>query len=746
MIASRRKSFKATWARIVMLAVFSTLPAFGNTSTVTNTSDSGAGSLRAAIAGASSGDTINFSVTGTITLTSGELLINQNLTISGPGASSLAISGNSASRVFEIASGTSVAISGLTIQNGNTPIGGGIYNHGGTLILTNSTLSLNSADYGGGIYNGGGTLNVSNSSLLGNSAAVYGGGIANDTGTVTLTNSTLSSNSALRGGAIVNTNSGTLNVTNSSFSANSGSQLGGGIWNTVGGTLNVTNSTLSGNSSNGGYGGGIYNGSSTLTVTNSTLSGNAASSGGGIVNDIGTFLVKNTILANSSSGGNCFENTGSTNTSQGHNLSDDATCSSFFTQAGDLNSTPAGLDPNGLQNNGGLTQTIALLATSPAVEAIPLTPTNYCTDVNGAPVTTDQRGVTRPQQGSACDIGAYELIPDNDSQFSQLKGGNTFTGNQNVNGNVNATNFVGNGSGLTGVITGVTAIAGLTGGGTSGNVSLGLASATCGAGSAVTAHPFTCTAFPTFGANTFTGTQAMPSLTAGSINSGVGIFSANNAVALAGVSNSSYGVAGNSTSGVGVGGASNSSYGVAGNSTSGVGVGGASINFYGVYGVSNGGTGVYGTTASTSATTAAAVFNNAATGNAGNILLGQSGQVTKFSVDSKGDVAASGSVTIGGGTPILEHLSKMFAVSVAGGIGPGGCLTLPTIAFVGASDGDTIALGIPNALVAGTAGDFLEYFAWVSAANTVSVRVCNLKGTSGNNFASGQIRVDIWKH
>src|SRR5208282_357272 len=79
-----------------------------------------------------------------------------------------------------------------------------------------------------------------------------------------------------------------------------------------------------------------------------------------------------------------------------------------FAGTGDMNSTAAGLDPGGLKANGGPTQTIALLATSPAVAAIPLSPVNYCTDTNGNPVTSDQRGVTRPQ-GPACDIGAFEM-------------------------------------------------------------------------------------------------------------------------------------------------------------------------------------------------------------------------------------------------------------------------------------------------------------------------------------------------
>jgi hypothetical protein len=430
------------------MAVFSAVPAFGNTITVTNMLDSGPGSLRDAIATAAPGDTINFSLASPATITlASTLTISSNLTISGPGASSLAISGNKSVQVFSVGVGITVTISGLTIEGGSGSIGGGIYNKG-TLIVTNSTLSGNSASSGGGgIYNSG-TLMLSSSTLLANTTSQYGGGIANDAGMLTLTNSTLSGNSALRGGGIWNTNGSALNVTNSTLSGNSGSQLGGGIWNTIGSTLNVTNSTFSGNSSNGGYGGGIYNGASMLTVSNSTLAGNSAGSGGGIVNDIGTLLVKNIILANSPSGGNCYIPTG-TSTSDGHNLSDDSTCASLFNQTGDLNNTPAGLDPNGLKGNGGLTQTIALLATSPAVDAIPVIPTNYCTDVNGAPVTTDQRGVSRPK-GPACDIGAFELA-DNDSGLAQLNGSNTFTGNQTVNGGVSATNFVGNGAGLTGV-------------------------------------------------------------------------------------------------------------------------------------------------------------------------------------------------------------------------------------------------------------------------------------------------------
>ena len=360
----------------------------GGTFTVTNTNDSGFGSLRDAMANAASGDTINFSLAypATITLAS-TLTINTNLTISGPGASNLAISGNNAVQVFYIY-GSTVNISGVTIENGNASSseGGGLEN-GGTLTLTNSTVSGNSATYdGGGIYNYG-TLILTNSTVSGNSATYDAGGIYNQQGTLTLNNSTVSGNSTY------------WDV--------------GGIYNQ--GTLTLTNSTVSGNSTTYDAG-GIFNWG-TLTLSNSTVSGNSASWAGGIYN-YGTLTAKNSIVANNS-GGDCYLQAAIA--SQGHNLSDDASCA--FAGTGDMNSTAAGLDPGGLKANGGPTQTIALLATSPAVDAIPLSPVNYCTDTNGNPVTSDQRGVTRPQ-GPACDIGAYEL---NQTQAGQTSQTITFT-------------------------------------------------------------------------------------------------------------------------------------------------------------------------------------------------------------------------------------------------------------------------------------------------------------------------------
>jgi hypothetical protein len=167
---------------------------------VTNLGDSGDGSLRQAIALSDStpgSNEIDFvpGLSGTITLTSGQLTIaNNDVTIVGPGSGVLSISGNNASRVFGVNGAITVAISGLTIANGlelGGGAGGGISN-GGTLTVTNSTLSGNGGSAGGGISNGG-TLTITNSTFSGNTVSVKGGGISNS-GTLTVTNSTLSGN------------------------------------------------------------------------------------------------------------------------------------------------------------------------------------------------------------------------------------------------------------------------------------------------------------------------------------------------------------------------------------------------------------------------------------------------------------------------------------------------------------------------------------------------------------------------
>ncbi len=157
--------------------------------TVTNTQDSGAGSLRDTIAAASAGDTVQFDAAlngQTITLTTGQLLINKALTINGPGANQLTVqrstaNGTPAFRIFDI-SGDNVTLAGLTIANGSTPErGGGIScSFGFGMTIANCVISGNSARYGGGIYRSTGGLgspsvNVTNSVVSGNHAEEGGG-------------------------------------------------------------------------------------------------------------------------------------------------------------------------------------------------------------------------------------------------------------------------------------------------------------------------------------------------------------------------------------------------------------------------------------------------------------------------------------------------------------------------------------------------------------------------------------------
>jgi hypothetical protein len=278
-----------------------------STLTVTTTADSGPGSLRADIAAAHKGDTINFApslVGQTITLTSGELLIKQNLTITGPGASQLTISGDKLSRVFELSSKTkpTVSISGLTLDNGvgifaagssNTDDGeGGAIRNEGTLTISNSILSGNAAPAGGAINNDG-TLTVIGCTLTGNSAPGgngQGGAIANF-GTLTLSASTLSHNSALYGGGIANYGTATVNA-GTTLSDNSGTH-GGGIYTTSGTVagLTIDGCTLSGNTAVNG--GGIFDSAGTLTVRDSTVTSNSASVDGGGLYNTGTLYVTN---------------------------------------------------------------------------------------------------------------------------------------------------------------------------------------------------------------------------------------------------------------------------------------------------------------------------------------------------------------------------------------------------------------------------------------------------------------------
>ena len=264
---------------------------------------------------------------------------------------------------------------------------------GAALSLRNLTISE-----GMGIKNEG-TLEVMNSTISGNlNDGVEADPDAGITGCGTAS-----------GGGIENY--GTLTVTNSTISRNEARAFGGGIYNGLGGSAQVTNSTIWGNSTwdfYGGPGGGIYNRGS-LMVKNSTISRNFTNGdevypGNGIYNVTGgTTTLTNTIMDQS-------RNCSGTISDGGYNIDSGTTCG--FTQAkGSLSNTNPLLDPFGLQNNGGATQTVALQPDSPAVDLVG----------QGAcpPPATDQRGVGRPQ-GESCDSGAFELQqqpppPDSDA-------------------------------------------------------------------------------------------------------------------------------------------------------------------------------------------------------------------------------------------------------------------------------------------------------------------------------------------
>jgi hypothetical protein len=369
------------------------------TITVTNTNDSGGGSLRQAIADAHNGDAVDFGVTGTITLTTGELIVDKSISIDGPGSDHLAVDGNHASRVFYVDVGVTVTIAGLTITNGNADRiggGGGIFNEASTLTVSNCTISGNSAPdafgVGGGIYNdvgfGNGRLEVINSTLSGNSAGDNGGGIFNYGGS----------------------NTATLKVVNSTLSGNSAHFYGGGIYtiSAYGGSApaDVLNSTFSGNTA-GRFGGGIYNnvfngGSSPLAVFHSTFSDNSAFGGpnGGIANFSGTLQLGSNILNASS-----ISNDSGTITSLGYNLSSE-NGGGFLTATGDqINTTPMlGL----LQDNGGPTFTHALLTGSPAIDA---GDPNFDPNAFNPPMLYDQRGSGHDRVAHGrIDIGAFEIV------------------------------------------------------------------------------------------------------------------------------------------------------------------------------------------------------------------------------------------------------------------------------------------------------------------------------------------------
>jgi hypothetical protein len=399
---------------------------------VTTLLDNVFGSLRDAIATTPPGGTVDFhpGLSGTITLTGGELDIFKNLTIAGPGADVITVSANHASRVF-YAAGT-VTIAGLTIKDGfTTGKGAGIYN-AGPLVIDHCTILNNSVlgDHsdGGGIYNVG-FLTITDSLISGNSASQNGGGLANAL-TATISNSIVSGNTAHDGGGL--SNSSVMYVLYSTVARNTAYMTAGivsGVVLNQGSTLTVSSSTISDNSSTSSFGSGRIAGEpfTELTVTNSTISNNSTEGyGGGINGAYGLTLSNSTIVGNSAffAGGiNCgnghlrdniiAKNTATTSPdvygylgSQGHNLIGDGTGGWAFDASDLVGTSDNPIDPmvGALNNNGGPTETMALLAGSPAIDA---------GDNTDAPAW-DQRGPGYPRITSddpVIDIGAFEVQP-----------------------------------------------------------------------------------------------------------------------------------------------------------------------------------------------------------------------------------------------------------------------------------------------------------------------------------------------
>ena len=423
------------------LAVLAAPSADAATFTVTNTNDSGAGSLRDAIVTANNTVgpdviTFNASVTGTITLTSGQLYISDEVDVQGPGAATLTVSGNNATRVFYIYNSDAlinVTISGLTITQGADSIGAGVVDWGENLTLDHVTISNNVASGPGGgvaLPSGSGTLTILNSTISGNSAAAGGGIYLYDNASPTLIqDSIISGNQATLGsggGMYFYGPNYDVTIRRTTISGNTAGR-GGGIYfyDTDGGAILIEDSTISGNQAIVGGGMYFYNVDDPVTITNTTVSGNSAQYGGGIVfygSGIAPFTINlSTISGNTASmvAGNLasFYNAVTLNNSivaDGVAPSSPDIYGGNFTSNFSLIETPGtavlvsgpgtvtGVDPQlgPLQNNGGPTQTKLPAPTSPVI--------NAGDPAFAPPPANDQRGLPRVS-GGRVDMGAVEV-------------------------------------------------------------------------------------------------------------------------------------------------------------------------------------------------------------------------------------------------------------------------------------------------------------------------------------------------
>jgi predicted outer membrane repeat protein len=419
-----------------------------STYTVTSTADTATeGTLRQAILDANNNpgaDTIVFDASfysgpHTILIDSAPPQINQQLTITGPGSSLLTIQrgvgGIASSRQAFNSFATVLSLSGMTVTGGaTTGAGGGLSAVGGgpNVTLDDMVFTNNSANgFGGAIYLGNNaTLTIRNSMITGNSALSGGGIFFFSAGSLVMENTTLSGNSSTATGSATGGGGlyfdatalaappagytpNTLIIRNSTFSKNTSASFGGAIhMDTLTGTLDIQNSTLSGNSAISGGGIALTSGAGALLVQNSTITLNTASGtstttgGGGIFRNS---ILNNTItISNSIVSGNTNANAPDIQadhfTTTHVNFSAIGSAAGFTLAADSGNNLPFGanLKLGALASNGGPTQTDALLAGSPLIDAgsnarIPIE------------LTTDQRGTGFARISNAVvDIGAFE--------------------------------------------------------------------------------------------------------------------------------------------------------------------------------------------------------------------------------------------------------------------------------------------------------------------------------------------------
>ncbi len=261
------------------------------------------------------------------------LVVARSVLIQGEGHTSTLVDGGEVGSVFTIEGAVDVSLIGITILNGQSEVGAGIYNIGGNLTIRDSAIVSNSVPFvsggdlvGGGIHNAANsTVNIVNT-MMGFNNGFYGGGGLNNLGLATISDSMFLDNSAMTGGGLKNdgtmiiarslftqngatdgggiSNSGTLTVTESIIESNQGGRDGGGVLNY--GQLAVVNSTIRENSANVELGGGMKNWGGFITIHGTTLSGNSANAdGGGIYNGgAGIMVITNSTISGNLAGRN----------------------------------------------------------------------------------------------------------------------------------------------------------------------------------------------------------------------------------------------------------------------------------------------------------------------------------------------------------------------------------------------------------------------------------------------------------